>query len=255
MPPPIRCLIPQALVRPHHPSSPRLVPIVQRKILKGWRSALPRAVGLAMIFSPVAAFAVAGKTAVVERQETSPAARFLKAMTAHAKAPPATRIVWDGRDVDGDGAADFENPTGHAPRATDAFGCGEFGASRDGGVRHHEGVDYVATAGQVAAAPISGFVTKIGYAYSGDNSLQFVEITNPAIGYVARAFYVQPGVVVGQALRMGDAIGRVASLQSHYPGITDHVHLEILAPGGHRIDATGLILARAVPVKGATAKG
>jgi murein DD-endopeptidase MepM/ murein hydrolase activator NlpD len=176
------------------------------------------------------------------------------------KARQATNIprhlAWHGADVDGDGAPDFVNPTGQLPRTHDAFGFGAFGASRDGGVREHEGVDYAARAGQAAAAPISGFVTKIGYAYGGDTGLRFVEITNPAIGYVARAFYVDPTVSVGQALRLGQTIGRVVSLQDHYPGITDHVHLEILNARGARVDAAaGLITARWVPGRAANAKG
>src|SRR5690606_26576081 len=73
-----------------------------------------------------------------------------------------TVMVWDGEDVDGDGQADFVNPTGQAPRIHDSYGSGAFGASRDGGSRHHEGVDYTAQAGQDVRAPISGFVTKIG---------------------------------------------------------------------------------------------
>src|SRR5512138_3544434 len=34
--------------------------------------------------------------------------------------PPA----WEGRDIDGDGAPDFANPTGEAPRGHDRFGDG-----------------------------------------------------------------------------------------------------------------------------------
>ncbi len=161
-----------------------------------------------------------------------------------------TRIVWRGDDVDGDGAGDFANPTGAAPRGHDHFGDGRFGARRDGGTRRHEGVDYAAVADQTVGAPISGFVTKIGYAYGGDDSLKFVEITNPAIGYVARAFYVDPSVQVGQAVRLGQSIGAAASLQSHYPGITDHVHLEIFRPGGARLNATALIVPREIIVRG-----
>lgn len=161
-----------------------------------------------------------------------------------------TKIVWRGRDVDGDGAGDFFNPTGAAPRGHDHFGDGRFGARRDGGSRRHEGVDYAAVAGQAVAAPISGFVTKIGYAYAGDDSLRFVEITNPAIGYVARTFYIDPAVQVGEAVRLGQDIGTAASLQSHYRGITDHVHLEVFRPGGARLDATALITPREIVVRG-----
>lgn len=154
-----------------------------------------------------------------------------------------TRWVFEGRDLDGDGAADFVNPTGRLARAHDGFGDGEFGASRDGGARRHEGVDYTARAGQAAAAPISGYVTKIGYAYGDDHDLRFVEITNAALGVQARVFYVAPDVAEGQAVRLGAPIGRVESLQGRYPGITDHVHLEI-AEAGHRINPETMIVAR-----------
>lgn len=155
-----------------------------------------------------------------------------------------TVLVWDGEDVDGDGTPDFVNPTGQAPRVHDAYGSGAFGASRDGGSRHHEGVDYAALPDQAVLAPISGFVTKIGLAYDDHPDLRFVEISNPAIGYVARVFYINPDVEVGQAVQLGQTIGQAHTLQTVYPGgMTDHVHLEI-AQHGQRIDASRLITAR-----------
>ncbi|HEY8616519.1 M23 family metallopeptidase [Phenylobacterium sp.] len=165
-----------------------------------------------------------------------------------APAAPATRLVWEGADVDGDGEADFANPTGHQPRGHDAYGQGEFGASRDGGVRRHEGVDYAAEAGQTVLAPISGYVTKIGYAYAGDRDLKFVEITNPALRFAARVFYVNPDVEVGDTVAVGRPIGEAHSLQRKYPGgMTDHVHLELMDKG-RRIDATEVLTARYEPV-------
>ena len=228
---------------------------MQRKTSKGWRSALAQTVGLVLVFTPVAALAVAGSGPQGPAPQ-SPMAKLLRAVhpKANLPAPMVSKIVWSGLDIDGDGAGDFVNPTGQAPRLHDAFGNGEFGASRDGGVRHHEGVDYSADADQAVAAPISGFVTKIGYAYGGDNSLRFVEISNPALGYVARAFYVDPAVAVGEAVRLGQTIGKVASLQSHYPGITDHVHLEVMK-SGERLNAETLILARTIKVRATSANG
>jgi murein DD-endopeptidase MepM/ murein hydrolase activator NlpD len=159
-------------------------------------------------------------------------------------------LVWTGADIDADGLADFANPTGHQMRVHDAFGDGAFGASRDGGVRLHAGVDYEASAGQEVTAPISGFVTRVGLAY-GDAELKYVEISNPAMHYTARVFYVEPQVQVGTRVEIGEDIGRAVSLQGRYPGIIDHVHLEILrtgAGGGH-IDANRVILARMEPVQ------
>jgi murein DD-endopeptidase MepM/ murein hydrolase activator NlpD len=158
--------------------------------------------------------------------------------------------VWEGRDIDGDGAPDFMNPTGKGVRGHDDFGYGEFGASRDGGSRAHEGVDYIADAGQKVFAPISGFVTKIGFAYAGD-SHRFVEITNPALKFEARVFYVDPTVQVGDVVRLGAPIGKMDTLQHRYAGITDHVHLEMM-DRGRRMDATRLITAE---LKAPSARG
>jgi len=164
---------------------------------------------------------------------------------ADAPKARAERLVWRGADVDGDGQADFVNPTGEDVRTTDAYGCGEFGASRDSGERRHEGVDFRAEAGRQILAPLSGFVTRIGYAYPGDTTLRFVEISNPALGYAARVFYVDPSVQLGQAVRLGAVIGSHHTLERKYPdGMTDHVHLEIIDRRGARIDPARLIVAR-----------
>lgn len=162
----------------------------------------------------------------------------------HVETP--TRIVWRGADLDGDGQPDIANPTGQAPRSVDAYGDGCFHARRDGGAREHEGVDYVATAGQAVSAPISGYVAKIGYAYSDDQTLKFVEIDNPALHMSARVFYVNPAVEVGETVAIGRPIGTAHSLQKRYPlGITDHVHLELADAKGRKLDAERLLVARA----------
>jgi peptidoglycan LD-endopeptidase LytH len=159
-------------------------------------------------------------------------------------APAPQKPVWEGADVDGDGNPDFANPTGQETRGHDVYGEGEFGARRDGGSRRHEGVDFKADAGQPVEAPISGYVTKIGYAYPGDQTLKFVEITNPALRYAARVFYVNPKVQVGDSVALGHPIGTARSLQRKYPGgMTNHVHLEVLDPRGRNIDAARMITA------------
>lgn len=170
----------------------------------------------------------------------------LRPAAAEPQAKPLKVIGWEGRDLDGDGAADIVNPTGQAPRGEDAYGEGAFKASRDGGSRAHAGVDYVADAGQAVLAPISGFVTRIGFPYSNNESLRYVEITNPALRISARVFYVEAQVVVGQTVRLGTPIGVAQTLQARYPrGITDHVHLEVAdAVSGRKLDAATLIHAK-----------
>jgi murein DD-endopeptidase MepM/ murein hydrolase activator NlpD len=198
--------------------------------------------------------AVAASTAAATPLAHAPKPAFTlgaaAAADAAAPAPPsAEQLVWQGADLDGDGKADFANPTGQAPRTHDAYGEGAFGASRDGGARPHEGVDFRAHAGQTVEAPISGYVTKIGYAYPGDESLKFVEITNPALHYEARVFYVNPQVAVGEAVAVGHAIGTAHTLQRRYPGgMTDHVHLELVDRRGQHVDAQKLIVARMEPI-------
>ena len=190
--------------------------------------------------------AAAASRALPDRDLTPPAAAFAGLKTA-LRPPEPERLVWQGVDVDGDGQADFANPTGLPVRTCDDYGCGAFGARRDAGERSHEGVDFDAIAGQAVRAPLSGFVTKVGLAYPDDTLLKFVEITNPALRYVARVFYVEPSVIEGQAVRLGQEIGQARSLQQRYPGITNHVHLEIAREGQSRIDATRLIVARLEP--------
>jgi murein DD-endopeptidase MepM/ murein hydrolase activator NlpD len=197
----------------------------------------------------VLAAATAAAASPIRREVAAEARDSLSAVVerVNAAARPETevlRLVWEGADVDGDGRADFANPTGQAPRGHDAYGEGEFGARRDGGSRRHEGVDFVADAGQTVRAPISGYITKIGYAYSGDQTLRFVEITNPALDYAARVFYVTPQVRVGDAVAVGRPIGTARSLQGKYPGgMTDHVHLEVIDRRGRRIDAAKILSA------------
>ena len=143
-------------------------------------------------------------------------------------------------DINGDGQADFVNPTGNGPRGKDAYGEGRFGASRTGHI--HAGVDYVAQAGQDVRAPIAGFVTKVGFPYKDSAEYRYIEITNRSTGYTARVMYVGPEVQVGQALALGQVIGQAQNLKRRYPnGITNHVHLEIARLGGRHLDCAKLI--------------
>jgi murein DD-endopeptidase MepM/ murein hydrolase activator NlpD len=199
------------------------------------------------------ALAVIGTAAIaapaMRHAEHDPVRKAIALAPPAAAALPPERLVWQGADVDGDGQPDFANPTGKALRQTDSYGCGAFGASRDGGARRHEGVDFMADAGQTLVAPISGYVSKIGYAYPGDSTLKFLEITNPALHYEARVFYIDPTVELGQAVHLGQPIGAHHTLEEKYPGgMTDHVHLEIIDTHGARLDAARLITARYEPI-------
>lgn len=203
--------------------------------------------GVVALLTGAALIAGAGHAAVRGRDAHDAGLRTATATTPvlqlFGRDEPESVWTFEGRDVDGDGAADFANPTGEAPREHDGYGGGHFGASRDGGSREHAGVDYEAEAGQTVVAPISGYVTKVGYCYGDEPGLRYVEIKNPALNLSARVLYVRADVKVGEAVRLGSPIGRAATLQDRYPGITDHVHLEI-RDRGRTVDPERVIVAR-----------
>ena len=175
-----------------------------------------------------------------DSRPVSAADRALAVLQAPAAAPVPRPSL--GADVDGDGRGDFINPTGGTARSHDAYGSGAFGASRDGGERAHEGVDYVSQPGQVVVAPMSGYVARVGYAYGDDAILRTVEIVNPALNYVAKVLYVSPSVEVGQAVSVGAPIGRAQNLLRKYPnGMTNHVHLQVARKGRAWMNAERLI--------------
>lgn len=218
--------------------------------LKTWRrSRLDQRAGLAVLGVVLAAGSLGVAEAAARVGFAAPPVSMETVQLTSLIGPPAQIALedegptWQGRDLDGDGAPDFANPTGREPRGHDGFGDGFFHARRDGGSRPHEGVDYDSRAGQDVAAPISGYVAKIGYAYPGDERFKYVEIDNPALKLQARVFYVDPGVTVGDSVEVGRPIGRAHSLQRRYPGITDHIHLEV-EEGGRKIDAQSVIFAR-----------
>lgn len=105
-------------------------------------------------------------------------------------------------------------------RGVDKWGSGEFGASR--GDRTHNGIDYCVA----ICSPVKGEVTKLGYCYSNDLSYRYVQVTDSA-HRDHRIFYIDPLVKVGDMVEPGDFIGTPQTLQTRYPGITDHCHYEI----------------------------
>jgi len=99
----------------------------------------------------------------------------------------------------------------------------------------------VARTGQDVVAVTGGEVTNVGYPYGDDLSFRYVEITG-SDGYVAREFYIQPGanVQTGARVQAAQVLGTQQRLGGRYPGITEHVHVEIRR-SGRLIDPTTLI--------------
>ena len=212
-----------------HTARQRTLRLGSPSILRTWKRRLTQ-LGLA-----VAAFGLVnlgGADALRAVPDVS-----LPKSTAAAKAlSQAPALVWT-IDANGDGIADFSNPTHRLVRGVDAFGSGDFLARRDGGARKHHGVDYIAAVGQSVRAPISGEVSRLGYAYGGDGGYRVIEIANSETKHTARVLYVAPSVQVGDVVVAGQEIGVAQDLSKRYPGITNHVHVELRE--GHRLlDAT-----------------
>lgn len=112
-------------------------------------------------------------------------------------------------------------------RKRDAQGEGHFGAARNGGKRKHQGVDLVAAAGTPVTSAVSGVVTRIGWPYRNDSHYRYVEVTMEA-GLIVRHFYVSPTVKMREPVEAGKTrLGTVQDLTRRYPGITNHLHLEL----------------------------
>ena len=121
-------------------------------------------------------------------------------------------------------------------RGTDCHGSGHYLANR--GSRTHNGIDIVTHANESVVAYEGGIVTKIGFPYSPSDDqkgmFRYVEVTNN--GHRLRYFYVGVLVELGDAIERGQTIGWSQELESVYPGITQHVHLEIKNEAGNFID-------------------
>lgn len=120
-------------------------------------------------------------------------------------------------------------------RDYDSYGSGKYGASRDGGRRMHNGIDI----GFAVCAIIGGKVTKIGFPYNPSNELKahfrYVEVQDEA-GLYVRYFYVDPMVGVGDEIKRGDYLGFPQDLTEIYPGITPHIHFEVMDENRNIVD-------------------
>ena len=123
----------------------------------------------------------------------------------------------------------FSPVTARESRQTDARGSGQFGASRRG--RLHQGLDIVAIAGEDVFSPIDGDLVRETVPYPQDLRYRGVLIrgTDTWLGVEVKLFYVQ-GTSCGH-VRAGDRVGAAQDLSSRYPGITNHVHLEVRRAG------------------------
>lgn len=123
-------------------------------------------------------------------------------------------------------------------RGTDDYGSGHYGASR--GDHAHNGVDLRFVRGETAICFEDGKHTKLGKPYYSEehpekNHYRYVEVT-VADGNRHRYFYCNSLPAIDDIVEKGDIIGWVQGIEESYPGITPHIHFEIMKPDGGFID-------------------
>lgn len=123
-------------------------------------------------------------------------------------------------------------------RGQDGQGYGYYGASRSGGTRTHNGIDFVCRPGEAVYSPITGTVERYANPYATD--VRFGGILISGDGISVKLFYLSPTVPVGTTVRRGQQIGVAQQISKKYPGITEHIHVEVYE-GGKVIDPSGLI--------------
>lgn len=124
---------------------------------------------------------------------------------------------------------ELASPTPSGRIAPDVAGGRWFNASRDGGARLHNGIDFEATPGTPVVSTVDGVVTMVGRPYpgaknAGEPTYHYVDVTT-ADGHVTRLHYVDPSVKLGDRVRAGETqIGVAQDITLRYPDNPYHVH-------------------------------
>ncbi|XP_016347500.1 leukocyte cell-derived chemotaxin-2-like [Sinocyclocheilus anshuiensis] len=105
------------------------------------------------------------------------------------------------------------------------YGCGNYGASRGGGKRKHEGLDIVCADGATVYAPFDVKLNGKAAPYKKNNAIND-GINLSGEGLCFKLFYVKPDSYSG-TLTKGQKIGTLLPMQNVYPGITSHVHVQM----------------------------
>ena len=121
------------------------------------------------------------------------------------------------------------SPTGQGLRQADKWGMGAYGASRKKGKTIHLGADYICEPGQNVVAPITGIIARESRPYGDPEWLyRYSGLVMYNEHVSLKLFYLEPmRQFIGTRVRMGDIIGIAQKISDRYPGMTDHIHLQI----------------------------
>ncbi|XP_039520402.1 leukocyte cell-derived chemotaxin-2-like [Pimephales promelas] len=115
------------------------------------------------------------------------------------------------------------NPSNRKRGCDNKYGCGNYGAGR--GNRKHMGLDIVCADGDTVYAPFDVKLNGKAAPYIKNNAIND-GINLSGEGLCFKLFYVKPDRYTG-TLKKGQKIGSLLPMQSVYPGITSHVHVQM----------------------------
>ncbi|XP_049420202.1 leukocyte cell-derived chemotaxin-2-like [Epinephelus fuscoguttatus] len=116
------------------------------------------------------------------------------------------------------------NPS-NTRRTSDTWGHGHYGASRE--TRQHKGLDIVCQDGSVVYAPFDVTLHGKVIVYNKPEKAAIDSGINlRGENLCFKLFYVQPDRTSG-TVRKGERLGVMLPMQSVYPGITSHIHVQM----------------------------
>lgn len=119
------------------------------------------------------------------------------------------------------------SPTGKGIRTRDKWGSGFYNSSRDAGLRLHKGIDLICYPGQDIIMPISGLIVREAKPYSNKD---FSGCLIRASWIEIKMFYFNLNKdLLNKWVAEGKPIGTAQDISKEYPGITSHIHLEIVS--------------------------
>lgn len=158
---------------------------------------------------------------------------FMKAAVEYRDRP-----IWPGEPLDFE---IFPPVDGASVRQQDTWGHGAYGSSR-GKFRKHRGVDFAVPAGSYISSPVTGEIDRITAVYNDptlNGPLQAIVVKNfDTPDHEAKILYVKPavGIYPGAKVTAGvTVLGESQTLQLHYPGITEHIHIQIKNSDGDMV--------------------
>jgi hypothetical protein len=128
----------------------------------------------------------------------------------------------------------------------DTLGLGHYGASRDGGIRSHAGIDIEVYKSQPIYAPFNGTVTRKYFAYPNNKKYLGLEMISEVGEFKIKIMYCVPtDAKIGSYVKKGEMIGYAQAISEKYSTLmTDHLHVELYQYGNRMDPSTHIQLVK-----------